>query len=187
MSKSEHPKSNDEFGAGLDETSDPNVGGVDPFLDAGNQFAAVQTERDDLRDRLFRAQAELENYRKRAQKELDTERQYRSLPVVRDILQPLDGLQRALQVAKTSKDVDQLLQGVQMVATQFQDALSRHAVVPIDCVGKPFDPNLHEAIQQAPSKDHPPMTVLHEVERGYQMYDRVVRPSKVIVSVAPSE
>jgi len=161
--------------------------GVDPFVQAGAQLSTVQAERDDFRERWLRSQAELENYRKRAQKELDQERQYRSLPVVRDILPGLDNLQRALQVAKTSKDVDQLLQGVQMVATQLQEALSRHAVVPIPAVGQPFDPNLHEAIQQAPSKEHPPMTVLHEVERGYQMYDRVVRPTKVIVSVAPQE
>jgi molecular chaperone GrpE len=115
------------------------------------------------------------------------ERQDRSMPVVRDILPALDGLQRALQVAKTSKDVDQLLQGMQMVTQQFEDALGRHSVVAIKAVGEPFDPNMHEAIQQAPSKDHPPMTVLHEVERGYQLFDRVVRPTKVIVSVKPAE
>ncbi len=164
-----------------------NESELDPFVAVGSQVAAIEAERDDLRERLLRSQAELENFRKRSQKELEQERQYRSLPVVRDVLPGLDNLQRALQVAKTSKDVDQLLQGVQMVATQLQEALTRHAVVVIEAVGKPFDPNFHEAIQQAPSKDHPPMTVLHEVERGYQMYDRVVRPTKVIVSVAPAE
>lgn len=193
MSKSEHKKSDKdskpvaEAAAAQGESVEQNDAGVDPFLEVGNQLATVQAERDDFRERWLRAQAELENYRKRSQKELEQERQYRSLPVARDVLPALDNLQRALQVAKTSKDVDQLLQGVQMVATQLQEALTRHAVVPIEAVGKPFDPNLHEAIQQAPSKDHPPMTILHEVERGYQMYDRVVRPSKVIVSVAPAE
>lgn len=160
--------------------------GVDPFIDAG-QLATVQAERDDFRERWLRSQAELENYRKRAQKELDQERQYRSLPVVRDVLPALDNLQRAIQMAKTAKDNDQLIKGVQMVAQQFEEALARHAVIAIEAVGKPFDPNLHEAIQQAPSKDHPPMTVLHDVEKGYQMFDRVVRPTKVIVSVAPTE
>ncbi len=164
-----------------------NESELDPFLEVGSRLSAVEAERDDFRERWLRSQAELENFRKRSQKELEQERQYRSLPVVRDVLPGLDNLQRALQVAKTSKDVDQLLQGVQMVATQLQEALTRHAVVPIEAVGQPFDPNLHEAIQQAPSKDHPAMTVLHEVERGYQMYDRVVRPTKVIVSVAPAE
>lgn len=189
MSKAQQSNPTDDFGAGLDDAAESTKGngGVDPFLETGSQLAALQTERDDLKDRLLRSQAELENYRKRAQKELDQERQYRSLPVVRDVLPALDNLQRALDSAKKSKDVDQLLQGVQMVAKGLEEKLKGHAVVAIDCVGKPFDPNLHEAIQQAPSKDHPPMTVLHEVERGYQMYDRVVRPSKVIVSVAPAE
>lgn len=167
--------------------ADPAPGAADPFAALSSLLAEAQNSADDYRERWLRSQAELENFRKRSQKELETERQYRSMPVVRDILPVLDGLQRALQVAKTSKDVDQLLQGMQMVAQQFDDALGRHSVVPIKAVGEPFDPNLHEAIQQAPSKDHPPMTVLHEVERGYQLFDRVVRPTKVIVSVKPPE
>ena len=189
MTKSHHQKHNEDPNPAADEASpqgesvdqiDPNV---DPFIEAG-ELATVQAERDDFRERWLRAQAELENYRKRSQKELDQERQYRSLPVVRDVLPALDNLQRAIQMAKTAKDNDQLIKGVQMVAQQFEEALARHAVVAIEAVGKPFDPNLHEAIQQAPSKDHPPMTVLRDVEKGYQMYDRVVRPTKVIVSVA---
>ena len=189
MSKSHHkqhpedPKPAAEDASPQGESVDQNEPTVDPFIEAG-QLATVQAERDDFRERWLRAQAELENYRKRSQKELDQERQYRSLPVVRDVLPALDNLQRAIQMAKTAKDNDQLIKGVQMVAQQFEEALARHAVVAIEAVGKPFDPNLHEAIQQAPSKDHPPMTVLHDVEKGYQMYDRVVRPTKVIVSVA---
>ena len=185
--KHETPETN----AAMDSTSADaaaNSGeSVDPFFEAGSQATALQAERDDYRERLLRSQAELENYRKRSQKELDQERQYRSLPIVRDLLPALDNLQRAMQVAKTAKDAEQLMKGVEMVVQQFEEALARHSVVAIKAVGEPFDPNLHEAIQQAPSKDHPPMTVLHDVEKGYQLYDRVVRPTKVIVSVAPSE
>ena len=159
----------------------------DPFTEFGKKLTEAQANADDFRERWLRSQAELENFRKRSQKELEAERQYRSMPVVRDILPVLDGLQRALQVAKSTKDIDQLLQGMQMVSQQFDDALARHSVVAIKAVGQPFDPNQHEAIQQAPSNDHPPMTVLHEVEKGYQLFDRVVRPTKVIVSVKPAE
>lgn len=160
---------------------------ADPFAEFGDKLSQAQASADDFRERWLRTQAELENFRKRSQKELDAERQYRSMPMVRDVLPVLDGLQRALQVAKSTKDVEQLLQGVEMLTQQFDAALSRQSVVPIKAVGEPFDPMLHEAIQQAPSNDHPPMTVLHEVERGYQLFDRVVRPSKVIVSVKPAE
>src|SRR5207302_1652480 len=80
---------------------------------------------------------------------------------------------RALEAARTSHDVEQLIQGVQLVAKQFNDTLTRHSIVPIESVGKPFDPNLHQAIQQVPTHDKPPMTVLTEAERGYMLHDRV--------------
>jgi len=160
---------------------------ADPFAEFGDKLAQAQASADDFRDRWLRTQAELENFRKRSLKELEAERQYRSMPMVREVLPVLDGLLRALQVAKSTKDVDQLLTGMEMVTQQFEAALARQSVVPIKAVGEPFDPMLHEAIQQAPSNEHPPMTVLHEVERGYQLFDRVVRPTKVIVSIKPAE
>lgn len=147
---------------------------------------AIRAERDANLQNWLRAQADLENYRKRVQKELEEERRYLALPIVRDLLPGLDNLQRALDAARTSNDLAQLVQGVQMVAKQFTDALAKHSVVPIDAVGKPFDPNLHQAIQQVPTPDKPPMTVLMEVEKGYLLHDRVVRPSTVIVA-APAE
>lgn len=168
-------------------TPEPNQDGPDLFAAFGQQVEQLQAKVSDLQERLLLSQAELENYRKRAQKELDQERQFRSLPLCRDVLPAFDNLQRTLQSAKGTKDVDLLLKGVQMVVQQFEEGLARHAIVPIPSVGQPFDPNLHEAIQQAPSPEHPPMTVLHEVERGYKMHERVVRPTKVIVSVKPTE
>ena len=74
-----------------------------------------------------------------------------------------------------------------MVARQFDEILAKHAVVPIAAVGKPFDPNRHQALQQVPSPDNPPLTVLAECERGYTLYERVVRPSTVIVSAPAAE
>lgn len=142
-------------------------------------------ERDAAKDHALRAQAELENFRKRANRERDEERRYAALPLVRDLLPSLDNLQRALDAASHTDDLSAMLQGVEMVSAQIQEILSRHGTTPIPSVGEAFDPNKHEAIQQMPSADHPPMTVIDEVERGYMLNDRVVRPSKVIVSVAP--
>jgi molecular chaperone GrpE len=73
-----------------------------------------------------------------------------------------------------------------MVQTQLLDILRRHGITRIDALGKPFDPNLHQALQQVPAPDKPPLTVIQECERGYTLHDRVVRPSTVIVS-APAE
>jgi molecular chaperone GrpE len=106
---------------------------------------------------------------------------------VRDLLPALDNLQRAIDAGENVDDLSVMLQGVQMVAHQIGEVLTRHGASPIEAVGRPFNPNRHEALQQMPSADHPPMTVIDEAERGYTLHDRVIRPSKVIVSVAPPE
>ncbi len=146
---------------------------------------AAVAERDENHDRWLRTQADLENYRKRVSREADENRKYQAVGVIRDLLPGLDNLGRAVEAAQTTGNVDELVQGVQMVLKQFEDILSAHSAVVIDAVGQPFDPNLHEALQQVPSADHPPMTVVQELERGFQIHDRVVRPSKVIVSSGP--
>jgi molecular chaperone GrpE len=151
------------------------------------QVQLLSAERDNLMQKWLLAVADLENYRRRVQKEFEQERRFAALPLARDLLPALDNLHRALEAARNGGDVKQLVQGVQMVARQFDDILGRHSVVPIAAAGQPFDPNLHQAIQQLPAPDKPPMTVLSECERGYKMHDRVIRPSSVIVSAPTSE
>ena len=166
-----------------DESSEEQGGPSPHSLDA--QLQALAEERDAARDRFLRSQAELENYRKRVQREREEERRYAALPLLRDLLPGMDNLQRALDAARHTDDLAAMLQGVEMVALQFEEILKRHGAEPITAVGEPFDPNRHEALQQMPSADHPPMTIIDEIERGYRLHDRVIRPSKVIVSVAP--
>jgi len=153
----------------------------------GEQLRAALAERDALMQKWLLAVADLDNYRRRVQKEAEQERRYAGLPMARDILPALDNLHRALEAARNGGEVNQLVQGVQMVAKQFDEVLAKHAVVPINAASKPFDPNLHQAPQQVPTSDKPPMTVLAECERGYTMHDRVVRPSTVIVSAPAGE
>jgi len=146
---------------------------------------AVTTERDELREQMLRLRAEMENMRKRMNRERDEERRYAALPMTRELLPVIDNLHRALAAGEKDKNPDALLQGVGMVARQLEEVLQRHEIKPIPALGQPFDPNLHEALQQVPTNEHPPMTVIQEYERGFQLHDRVVRPSKVIVSSAP--
>lgn len=152
---------------------------------AAEALAALTAERDDLKDKWARARADLENYRKRVQRELEEERKYQSLPLLKAILPGLDGLVRAVEAAEKSRNADELITGVKLTLQQMETALQQLGAKLLDTVGQPFDPNLHEAISQAPSVDHPAMTVLMDVERGCILHDRVVRPSKVIVSCAP--
>ncbi len=156
-------------------------------LSLREQLEAACAERDANYNLYLRAQAELQNYRKRVQKEADELRQYQALPLGRDLLPALDNLHRALSAAEASKDVEKLVEGLRLVVKQIESALGRHQIVAIDAAGKPFDPNLHQAVQQVPTDAHPPMTVVHEVERGFTLKDRVVRPATVIVAQAPPQ
>lgn len=173
-----------------DETTDASD---IPENDAGEQAAPVadptelQARIDTLQDQLLRGQAELENFRRRSQRDADEARKYQSLPIVRDLLPALDNLERAIQAAEQTGDVGNLLEGIRMVSQQLADTLKHHGAEPIVAEGQMFDPNLHAAMSQIPTSECPPMTVMQVVESGYAMHDRVVRPARVIVSCAPEE
>ncbi|HET6425682.1 MAG TPA: nucleotide exchange factor GrpE [Planctomycetaceae bacterium] len=174
--------------------TDPNVttppGTPEMPSDASAAETTLQSlaaERDDFRDKWARARADLENYRRRIQREMDDDRKYAATPIVKALLPGIDGLQRALKAASASRNVDELIAGVEMVAKQFEAALIGLGVQPIEAIGKPFDPNVHEAIAQVPNADQPAMTVIDDVERGYTLHERIVRPSKVIVSAGPPQ
>lgn len=147
----------------------------------------LQAEIGEARDLLLRAQADLENYRKRARRELEDERRYANLPLLRDLLPVVDNIGRAIAAAeKADKNPEsaKLLEGFKMVAKQLDDTLGRHHCLRIPALGEPFDPNLHQAILQQPCGDRPPGTIVEVTQQGYQLHDRVVRPAQVIVSKA---
>ena len=153
------------------------AGTVDPT-------AQLQAELDDAKDRALRAQAELENVRKRLRREMDDERKYALMPLVADLLPVGDNIARAVTAAEKSPEASGLLDGVKLVAQQLEGVLARHNTKRIEALGKPFDPNVHAAILQQPSADQPANTVLQVAQEGYQLHDRVVRPAQVIVSKA---
>ncbi|HTU25281.1 MAG TPA: nucleotide exchange factor GrpE [Pirellulales bacterium] len=158
------------------------------FRDDSEQGELEQL-RGDLReatDRVLRAQADLENYRKRARRELEDERRYANLPLLRDLLPVVDNIQRAIAAAEKSSDSGGLLDGIRMVASSLETTLARHHCKRIEALNQPFDPAFHEAIAQQPSASVPPHTVVAVAQEGYVLYDRVVRPSQVVVSTVPA-
>jgi molecular chaperone GrpE len=163
-------------------------GGQHESGEDGDQNEAVEpgpeSQLADARQQLLRGQADLENYQKRSQRELAEQRRYAALPLARELLNVTDNLQRAIEAAVEAGESEQLVSGVQMVAEQLALILSQYECLLIDAEGKEFDPNLHEAIGQVPSEDHPPGTVVQVIQAGYRMHDRVVRPSQVLVAVA---
>ena len=152
---------------------------------AAEEAAMLDQLRADLegaKDRVLRSQAELENYRKRAAREIEDHRRYANLPLLRDLLPVLDNIERAVSAADKTHDTASLLEGIKMVLQQLENVLSRYHCQRIAALHQPFDPHLHEAISQQPSDEFPSQTVLLVVQPGYQLFDRVVRPSQVIIS-----
>ncbi len=167
---------------------DPNTDGnptAGATSDGGPaELAEARRERDELRDMLQRKQAEFLNYQKRARTQADLDRQYATSNLATDLLGVLDNLERAIEAARAANQPT-ILEGLNLVYRQFLDTFAKHGVEPIPALGGPFDPNVHEAITQQPDAAHPEGTVLGELARGYKHHDRVLRPTRVIVSTKP--
>lgn len=148
-----------------------------------------------MQDQFLRERAELENFKRRMQKDKAESLRYATEPVLRDLLGVIDNLERALQAARgeaareggaTPGPLGALLTGVEMVLSQFADVLSRHGVSRISARHEPFDPSHHEALAQVESHDHPAGTVVEEHAAGYRLHDRLLRPAQVTVTRAPA-
>nr|WP_217443377.1 nucleotide exchange factor GrpE [Myxococcus sp. CA051A] len=139
----------------------------------------------DAQERMVRAAADLENYRKRAQKEKEEVQRFGSEKLLKDLLPVMDNLDRALEAAAKSTDIDSFQKGVAMTRKSFEDALARHGVKSFSAKGQPFDPRMHEAIQQVETADVPVGHVAFEVVRGFFLNERLVRPALVVVARAP--
>jgi molecular chaperone GrpE len=136
----------------------------------------------DLQDRLLRLQAELENFRKRARREYDDAQRYREIDLLRDLLPVLDTVQRAIDAAEKTDDVESLRAGFRMTAQQIEKLLAAHGCATIPTDDQPFDPTVHDAIQQLAVPGKAAGTVVATVSRGFTLHDRVVRPAQVIVA-----
>lgn len=163
-----------------DLESDPADESPEQLVDALEQQVA------ELRERELKAQAELENFRKRLLRDTESQLKYAAMPMVRDLLDVVDNLHRATESASAAGGAEGLVEGVKLVQQQLATVLARHHCTPIESVGKPFDPNVHQAIAQQPSTQYASGVVMHETSVGFLMHDRVVRPAMVIVSTGPS-
>ena len=142
----------------------------------------VRSEALENYDRYLRAMAELENYRKRTAKVRSESREEALRDILLQIAPMLDNIRRAL--AQESVEGDAFRQGIELIHSQFDELLKGYGLEAIESIGQPFDPMLHEAMLEVEYGDHPPGTIVEEMERGYKLNERVVRPSRVIVSKA---
>jgi molecular chaperone GrpE len=170
-------------------------------LELSQEKARETMERlKDTHDRYLRAVAELENYRKRAQKERDDVLRFGNEKLLKDIFPIMDALDRALAAAAPAEEAgsarrrgeaegraidDPLVKGVQLVRAGLEQALARHGVSSFSALGQPFDPSKHEALMQVATAEQPPGTVVLEHARGFLLNDRLARPAMVGVAKAP--
>lgn len=154
--------------------------------DLERQIEILKNEAKDYYDRLLRAHADFENHKKRIQK--DKQELIRSIreDIILEFLPVLDNLQRAMNHTKGYNSNDPLVEGLNITLNQFHDTLKKFEVSPIDSVSKPFDPNLHEAYGQVATNDRPPNTIMEELQKGYLIKDRLLRPALVMVAVDKS-
>jgi len=139
-----------------------------------------------LKDQLLRVRADFENSRKRLTREKEESLKYANQSILSDFLPLLDHLELGLQAAASAKDVASVVSGLKLIQSQFERFLTDHGVTPMEAIGKPFDPHLHEALGQESAPGKPEGTVLHQRRRGFKLGDRLLRPASV-VTVAPAQ
>ena len=149
---------------------------------APDPVAAAEAEAARWKDRCLRTAADLDNFRKRARRDVDDAYRKGREDLFRDLLAVFDNLERAVAHAEAATEVKSLVDGIQMVMRLFADTLTRLGIERTPGVGQPFDPAVHEAIQHLETDEHPAGTVAAEVLPGYRLGDRLVRPAMVVVA-----
>lgn len=145
----------------------------------------LTAERDELQAQVLRTMADFQNFRKRNQAETVLLRQFATQALIEKLLPVLDNFERTIKAANSGATMESLVGGIGAVERQLKSALEGQGLVRIESVGQPFDANLHEALATVPSADHPADTVIDEIEAGYKIGDKVIRPAKVRVTIEP--
>ena len=162
----------------------------DPIAELKAALAKAEAEKKENWDKFLRSAADLENYRRRSKRDLDDARAESKTRVLKEMLPVVDNLERALVHAEESVQAPELaamIDGIRLVLRQFTAAFERCDVTAVEALGKPFDPNLHEAISQIETDTHPPGTVVSVLQRGYKAGDRLLRPAMVVVAKAKAD
>jgi len=181
------------------EQQDPEVEQDIPAsveLEGGEAESEVETLKEELsqalndakshQEQYLRTLADMENLRKRTQREKEDLAKFANENILREILPVVDNLERAVEHAEQSESSDGLFEGVQMTLTQFSQLLEKFGVEPVDAVGQPFDPAFHQAMGQMESDEYPPNTVVQQMQKGYQLNKRLLRPAFVMLAKAPT-
>ena len=157
------------------------------FLDAADRIRALEAERDDFRDRWMRGEAEMQNLRTRTKREVDEASKYAVQKFARDVVEAAENLRRGIDTLPKTQPgepeiVTKVREGFEGVERSFIGLLERNGITPEEPVGKMFDANLHQAMAEQPSDEHPAGTILQAWSRGWLLNGRLLRPAMVVVS-----
>jgi len=166
-----------------DPAQDPLPPTPQPADSAPDPAAA---EAADWKNKYLYAIAELENFRKRMAKERKDILAYAGQEILYSLLEILDNFGRALETDRTESNPAVIIEGIELIRKQLGAVLAKFGVKPIDALGSPFDPKLHEALQHVPSPDAKPGSIVHELQKGYMYRDRVLRPARVVIASEPA-
>ena len=194
-----HPKSTETPEGAPDERQNLAGDPMSPEVEAAEQAGAPEAspnvlaaeverltaERKQLEEQLLRTMAEFQNFRKRKEQEAEQIRQFATEKLVTGLLPVLDNFERTIAALEAGAPVDKVVEGIRLIDRQLRSILEGQNVRRIDSHGKPFDPDFHEAIAAEESHELPENTVVGEVEAGYRMADKVIRPARVRVSKKP--
>lgn len=190
---------NDEIKVAV-ETEDPDIQKQTPIeSEAGDlspedtapqtpeeRIEKAEAEAKEAYDRFLRASAELENYKKRTQKEMAEFRKYANASLVKELLGVVDNLERAIESSNGSNEEGRLSEGLNLTLKELLKIFKTFHASPIEALGKPFDPSYHQAMMQQETTDQPENIVLDELQKGYMIHDRLLRPAMVVVSKSPA-
>ena len=171
----------------IDQKNDSNkedkVETVDPLKEMEEKLESMEQEGKENYDRLLRVSAEFENYQKRAAREMNDFRKFANESFVKAMLPVVDNLDRAIESSSNDKHTDRsMLEGVNMTLKEILKVFEQFNVKPFESLGKTFDPSLHQAVMQEETEAYPENSVVKELQKGYMMHDRLLRPAMVVVS-----
>lgn len=165
------------------EVIDPEIIDVESekTTDITQELEKAKEEKEEYFNRMLRLQAEYDNFKKRTQKERIADRKFKALDLATDLLPVLDNFERALQI-ETTPETESLINGITMVYNQFKEAFTTHGIEEIETVGTTFDPNLHHAVMQVEVEGKEKDEVVEELQKGYILNERIIRPAMVQVN-----
>jgi molecular chaperone GrpE len=156
---------------------------TDPLKEMEARLQSLEQEGKETHDRFLRVSAEFENYKKRAAREMGDFRKFANESFVKAMLPVVDNLDRAIESSSNDKNTNtSVVEGVNMTLREILKVFEQFGAMPFESLGKTFDPGFHQAVMQEENEDYPDNTVLNELQKGYLIHDRLLRPAMVVVS-----